>query len=241
MTQRTPKTWLPRTERGAERWYADAEEVDLAERPGWKEYRAQHPEAIEWLLLARNGYMLEALEDMCKRQGFSYTSVNRNPLDSAALAALITWERMRKGIPATKDQALAMLKYISIHSIGAPQRDALRKQGAGVKVNLTQGLESPVWYKALDKISADERDWIRAARKRGETLTGVPRIRISTIHAAKGGEADHVLMLTDMSQRTYQEYERNPDNEHRVWYVGATRARKELHLVQPRTQYAYEI
>jgi ATP-dependent exoDNAse (exonuclease V) beta subunit len=34
---------------------------------------------------------------------------------------------------------------------------------------------------------------------------------------------------------------RDPDSEHRVFYVGATRAREELVVVRPRTSRHYEV
>jgi len=51
---------------------------------------------------------------------------------------------------------------------------------------------------------------------------------LSTIHASKGQEADNVVLLNGMSDRVYGKLD---DNEYRVWYVGATRARKELRVV----------
>jgi superfamily I DNA/RNA helicase len=97
------------------------------------------------------------------------------------------------------------------------------------------------WDVALDKMPDEEKQYFLAALRRGEKLASEPRIRISTIHSVKGGEADHVVLSTDMAQRTFNEYEANPDDEHRVWYVGITRARQSLHIIQPQTDRAYDI
>lgn len=51
---------------------------------------------------------------------------------------------------------------------------------------------------------------------------------LSTIHASKGLEADNVVLLNGMSDRVFGKLD---DNEYRVWYVGVTRARKELRIV----------
>lgn len=59
-----------------------------------------------------------------------------------------------------------------------------------------------------------------------------PTVEISTIHGAKGHESDHVVLYTKMSGKTEESFERDPDQEHRVWYVGATRAREELSIVE---------
>src|SRR5690606_33729759 len=48
------------------------------------------------------------------------------------------------------------------------------------------------------------------------------RITMSSIHSYKGAEADHIVLSTGMSQRTYLNLNRNPDEEHRVSYFGIT-------------------
>ena len=68
-----------------------------------------------------------------------------------------------------------------------------------------------------------------------------PQIFLETIHAVKGGEADNVLLLTDMSRRTYQNLQYEPDDENRVLYVGCTRAKKNLFILTPRTLQRYRI
>ena len=61
-------------------------------------------------------------------------------------------------------------------------------------------------------------------RENGEKLNSAPRISLSTIHGVKGGEQDNVV-LTDLSRNTQVNYEKNPDDENRLFYVGATRAK----------------
>ena len=62
-----------------------------------------------------------------------------------------------------------------------------------------------------------------------------PRIKLSTIHGAKGGECDNVLLATDMNIKTYTAYQKDSDDEQRVFYVGATRAKDQLHILLPQT------
>ena len=69
----------------------------------------------------------------------------------------------------------------------------------------------------------------------------IPRILISTIHGVKGGEADHVAIMTDMASRSYKYMERYPDDEHRVFYVALTRAKQSIHIIQPKGRIYYEI
>jgi len=59
-------------------------------------------------------------------------------------------------------------------------------------------------------------------------------VRVGTIHAAKGLEARAVFLSTTTTEQIQQEYHRDPDaaaEEHRVYYVGVTRASAELKLL----------
>jgi len=71
-------------------------------------------------------------------------------------------------------------------------------------------------------------------RANGEQLNKKPRIELSTIHAAKGGESQNVVLLTDLTKTTLNTYKKNPDDENRLFYVGATRTKENLHIIAPK-------
>ena len=95
-------------------------------------------------------------------------------------------------------------------------------------------VDAPIWHEALTRIPEDKRDYLVAVLRRKTKLSSVGRIKLSTIHGAKGGEADNVLLLMDLSPKFAKEYANNGDNVHRLFYVGITRAKKSLHLVLPK-------
>lgn len=69
-------------------------------------------------------------------------------------------------------------------------------------------------------------------------------IRTGTIHSAKGSEADNVILLTDISNKTYNgchETQAAMDEETRVFYVGMTRARNNLHVVDSQSRYSFNV
>ena len=106
------------------------------------------------------------------------------------------------------------------------------------KCNLNATHETP-WQKVL-KVSDQEVAYITSVRRRGEKiLTGTPRIRISTIHKAKGGEADNVVLLLDSTRACMESLDQ--DSEIRTFYVGATRAKKSLHLIETTSKYGFNI
>jgi superfamily I DNA/RNA helicase len=78
----------------------------------------------------------------------------------------------------------------------------------------------------------DLKDWqyemIHAA-VRSDTEHGPRDVRIGTLHAAKGLEADSVILLPDYSERMYERYQDGAQaEEQRVFYVGASRSSRRL-------------
>jgi superfamily I DNA/RNA helicase len=92
-------------------------------------------------------------------------------------------------------------------------------------------LTDAVWHEALTKIADDKKEYLISLLRRGVKLSQAPKVRLSTIHGAKGGEADNVMLLMDLSPKFAKEYASNADNVHRLFYVGVTRAKQSLHLV----------
>ena len=98
-----------------------------------------------------------------------------------------------------------------------------------------------IWHDALTGIELERREYYLTVLRRGGKLTDDARVNVETIHGAKGAEAESVYVSTDMTYRTSRALELNPDAEHRVFYVGTTRARERLVLGEPRTAYGYRI
>ena len=96
-----------------------------------------------------------------------------------------------------------------------------------------QGLKTKtVWYEAFDSAPPKQIKYIRKMRENGEQLNKPPRILLSTIHGVKGGEAENVVLLTDLSRNTQKNMDRFPDDENRLFYVGATRTKDHLHYCE---------
>ena len=94
-----------------------------------------------------------------------------------------------------------------------------------------------VWFEAFDNAPGRDVNYLRKMRINGEKLNKEPRIQLSTIHGAKGGESENVVLLTDLSENTMKAYERNADDENRLFYVGATRTKEHLHIISPKQEY----
>ncbi len=64
-------------------------------------------------------------------------------------------------------------------------------------------------------------------------------IRINTIHSVKGAEADNVVLLMDITRQIKNNFNRNADSEYRVLYVGCTRVKRNLFMVESHSKYEY--
>jgi DNA helicase-2/ATP-dependent DNA helicase PcrA len=71
-------------------------------------------------------------------------------------------------------------------------------------------------------------------RANGEMINKNPRIKMSTIHGEKGGEADNILLLSDLTGAALETLSYDPDELHRLFYTGVTRAKRELHILDPK-------
>ena len=71
------------------------------------------------------------------------------------------------------------------------------------------------------------------------SLNKKPRILLSTIHGVKGGESENVAPSYRFKfKHTTRVMTRNPDDENRLFYVGATRTKENhLHIVEPKDFY----
>jgi len=101
------------------------------------------------------------------------------------------------------------------------------------------------WFEAFDKANLEDKNYIRLLLSNKEKLSESPRVKISTIHAAKGGESDNVLLVLDNARKIRESVLKNVrkrDEEHRVWYVGVTRSRKNLYLMRAKIErYGYNL
>jgi DNA helicase-2/ATP-dependent DNA helicase PcrA len=240
---RREKVWAPRDgEAGGVARVGRFDEADCND--AW----AEGDETQPVLVLARNNYLLkEQVEPALRAQGIVYeSSTGKSSLDPRALRAVSTWETLRAGREAvTVNEARGMYEFISSNTgvkRGYKKLAALGEEEdepVDMRMLIDYGglLVDPtlVWHEALDKLPREEMSYMLAARRRGEKLRSRPRVRLSTIHSAKGGEAHHVVLMTEMAKRTFREMDQWPDDERRVWYVGVTRAKTRLTIVHGET------
>jgi superfamily I DNA/RNA helicase len=228
---RVEKEYKPRNEQGSIEYCASLDDVDMSKG--------------SWLVLYRNRYMVKEAVEHCKREGYHYTSFFDSPSDWASLKAIIIYESLRKG------SAFKLFDIKKVMSFYKNQLDIksfemlLPVKGA---VYTAEDIQKEVrlfdcskpWFETLN-VHIEEMEYFRAALRRGEKLTQPARIRIDTIHGAKGSESENVVVGMDLSYKVYQSMEKDEDQEARVFYVAITRAKQNLFLLQPTTPFYYSM
>ena len=111
----------------------------------------------------------------------------------------------------------------------------------GATEHLRQAIASGAWSGLPDGGTK----WYAAAKAYGVEVVANPKIKIGTIHAAKGMEGSKVVLLTNIGRRIRESEETDAARfaeERRIEYVAVTRARHKLVVAHdPRERYRMEL
>lgn len=210
---RFPKEWQPRDAEGSVKQSVALDQVDLSHGT--------------WLLLTRNRHKTRDLATFCRAQGVVYQEEGRWSNNHQTIKAVLAFERLRRGEGMGAKEAKLVAKY-AIAELDDQGKDVYRWDDF-----LWPFEGRPDWMHAMRRLGDEAFEYIRRVRRRGESLTQPGRVIISTIHGVKGGEADNVLLLPDVTKRVFEGMQEDPSAEARVWYVAVTRARENLYVAAP--------
>lgn len=201
------------------------------------------------MVLARNTcFLKDDAMPLLRSLGIIYGFRGGNSVRQSLVDAIVEWERLRKGEAVPVHVAEKIYDQFRVgegFQRGHKKLPFWEDRDALITIQHLKAdgglLTEDIWHEAMGKLSSEDKAYMLKALKRGEKFRRNPTVRLSTIHGSKGGEADHVILLTDMAFRTFQESQRSPEDEARCWYVAVTRAKKKLTIVKPQTRRAYDI
>ena len=209
--RRVLKNWKARDERGVVNYIVDIEDVPLHEG--------------NWLVLARYNDRLSKLMPSLKDRGIYFQYKGRKSYKVSLFRTILNYTRWQKG----ELLSLSEVKDI-LECIGSNLKPTEEKM-----YDLSEfGLDKTVnWFDEF-QVDYEECLYIREMLSYGEKLLQDARVKLSTIHAAKGGEADNVLLILDNTKTIRESSQKSidkADEEHRVWYVGVTRTKQNLYIM----------
>jgi DNA helicase-2/ATP-dependent DNA helicase PcrA len=212
VTDRKEKIWAPRDEEGFVEHVAHWEHVDMSEGT--------------WLVLARHRRALNALEAFVRRNGFVYLREGEWSNKDPAIRAVVLYNRLLKGNPIGLLESRLVASYVA--GMEAPLSGS---EFYWHDLSWPWGKDrAPVWWDALQGLGVEDAAYIRALLRRGESITKPGRIVLSTIHGAKGGEADFTLIVGGWPRAAREAEARDMAGEVRVRYVAATRSKLGLYI-----------
>ena len=226
VSKRRYKEWGPRDYQGSLNFHDDIKGLNMS--------------SGEWLILTRTRHMLEDVEEEMKERGWYFENRFKKLPEKDAAEAAAEWEAGRKGQPLNYKQIERIYSFMSSNHAEKIKLKGMTKEGLQDISTLKKdyGLKTDtVWYDSFDNLGFRRKNYIISMRRNGENLKNKPRIQLSTIHSVKGGERNNVVLLTDLTHNTNKSYLKNPDDETRLFYVGATRTKENLHIIRPKDDY----
>ena len=209
--RRLKKEWEARDEDGSIYFGTSIEDVPLQEG--------------KWLVLARYNDKLIKLKPILREMGLYFEYKDRKSYKTRLYAAVQNYTRWTKGSLLSISECKDLFEYFGKPFLGKEER----------LYDLKEFGYSPAqrWFEVFETEPEDSL-YIRDMLQSGEELSKPPRIKLSTIHAAKGGEADNVLLILDNTKTIREAIEKSQDKEdeeNRVWYVGVTRTKENLYIM----------
>ena len=237
--ERVTKQWKPKNFEGTVNYVSHFEHIDYSKG--------------EWMLMTRTNKMLEQLKDYFEDKGYYYGSKKGNNLiNKDLLQAIDVWKKLSRNELVPVKLAQKIYNYMTVKS-GHIKRNF--SNGTSLKgivedlINIEELrnehglLAAGSWQRVFDKVDDKKKTFIEAMEKNGEDIspTTEPRIKLSTIHGAKGDERQNTVLMLDIDYNSYNAYLKDPNPEHRLFYVGVTRTVENLYLVNPAGEYGYQI
>ena len=198
------------------------------------------------LVIARCKYTLDSYKKALFERRLPYAMINDSD-DTQILRAYRAYWDLEHGEPVAGEDLAFAIKHTPARSLDGPyltrgakaswSREETIKSWDMVKpadlptIGMTDALIGAVRTGGWSELLTKGEKWRQAALQHGPELATRPQIRLGTIHATKGMEADDVVLSTQIPGKVANGSASDPaihDEECRIEYVGVTRARRRL-------------
>jgi superfamily I DNA/RNA helicase len=212
------------------------------------------------LILARCNYSLVKFEAILTQRRIPHARITKSDETKATMAFNAYW-KLQHGRGVSHDEwqaAVELTPQVSLGEVWLKRGSkAAWKRGdyerdvefmaadevvevGGASPLLASAISSGEWPKLLDGGTK----WYSVARRHGPEVATKPNVLLSTIHGAKGMEAEDVVLATESAGRIDRERQLDSavqDEECRIEYVGVTRAKERLIVCESDEPYAMEL
>jgi DNA helicase II / ATP-dependent DNA helicase PcrA len=207
-----------------------------------------------WMILGRTNEIVEELKNEAKTIGlFFQDSKGSKSFDINKWRAIKIWNQLMKGNRINKEQCHIVYTYINEIAYGWRSLDS--------KKWTTVPNDREFDYNFLSTeagLHAAKDDWTNVFNRNFPETDKFyfnklieneinpdldSEVIIDTIHSIKGGEAKDVVIYEKSNWPAHLENKVGKDrsSEYRVWYVGITRAKQNLHILRSNHQYMFPL
>lgn len=179
------------------------------------------PDKTAWYILARNNCFLEEPKKVLEEALIPYWTAEGFFMDGEIMKRLKDYENFK------------MEGY----------RDPKKKEDFQRKF----GIEDFTQPFTETNLFTEGRKWVYASyiekyglKKLEEMCKWNPQVLVSTIHHVKGGECQNCAIMLDTTRKTKGNVFENIDEELRILYVGVTRAKENLFLIDSKNGEGYD-
>ena len=217
------KAWLPRDAEGKVYQNESIENLDFNKG--------------EWMIIARTNKMLDPIKEYLISLNLRFDSKINDLLPNKLLEAYRVWVRLNQGATVGAEEAKKIYKYLTVKAKLIKENFSTGKSLDVVDyvdiddLMMNHGLLVTGSWEQL-QIRQDSKLYMKALLENGDDLFKPARIKVSTIHGVKGEECENVVLFTGMEKIIYEAALKKPDPEHRLFFVGVTRAKENLYIMQ---------
>ena len=199
-----------------------------------------------WMVLTRTNNQMMPIVEHLQNLGIRFECKFNDLLPGDLVQAINDWNRLNKGAFISAEEAQNVYSFLR-----SSKKDIKRGFSSGNSLVAEDSVD-------MDKLKEEhgllvsgdwtvlsmddvQKEYIQELVASGEDLSKPARVKVATIHSVKGQEAENVILFTDLERIIYEAAQKDPNPEHRLFYVGVTRAKENLFIMSQNYEYQYNI
>jgi len=204
----------------------------------------------DWMILAQTNAQLREAAQFLNDLNLRYKGGQNELLPADLLRAYRIWTRLNDGASVSGEEAQHVIeKFLTKKEVkhGFGKGKLLDKVFTVTLEELQKdhGLLVAGSWEHLH-MSDEQKNYIKLLLKSGDNLTTDSKIELSTIHGAKGRECENVILYIDFGSEDENNFlateaDKDPDKIHRLFFVGVTRAKQNLYIMESTQTNFYNI
>ena len=186
----------------------------------------------DWLILARTNDRLSKIKPILRDMAIYFQIKGRKSYKTSLFRSIVNYTRWSdKKDKLSLTEVKDIFDCVPSHNFTVTEERLYDLKEFGFS-------NTDRWFDVFT-VDPEECLYIREMLRHEEELSKDARVKLLTIHSAKGGEAPNVLLVLDNTKTIREATEKSlykEDEENRVWYVGVTRTSQNLYIMRAKKE-----